>query len=102
MTEGLPVGATADVCHNLKLFKFNWRAKLGLTWKLNGKLHALPRMAVCGMFIYISATCSYTGEYIEDFMDLSGYGGCLGDIAMDMLYLEMVVNDEETACGFGD
>ena len=33
-------------------------------------------------------------------MDSMGYGGRLGEFAMDMLVLEMVVNDEGPNCGF--
>ena len=44
--------------------------------------------------------CPYTGEYTGDFTDSTGYGGHLGDLAMDTLALEMVVSDEENGCGF--
>ena len=50
-------------------------------------------MAVCGVYIFIYAV--YTGEYVEDFTDSTGYGGRLGNFAMDMLDLEMVIKDEE-------
>ena len=32
----------------------------------------------------------------------TGYGGQLGDFAMDTLYSEMVLNDEENGCRFED
>ena len=51
---------------------------------------------------YIYAVWSYTGEHTEEFMDSMQYGGRLGDFAVDMLDLEIVVNDEENKCGFED
>ena len=46
--------------------------------------------------------CSYTGEYTEDFMDLTGYGSRLGDFAMEMLDSEMIVCNEQNGCEFKD
>ena len=54
------------------------------------------------IYFFLSALRSYTGEYTDEFTDSTGYGGRLGDLAMDMLDLEMVINDEENGCGFED
>ena len=54
------------------------------------------------VFLYFFNVCSYNSEYTDEFMDLTAYSGSLEDFSMDMLALEMVVNDEQTYCGFED
>ena len=44
--------------------------------------------------LYIYAVRSYNGEYTEDFMDSTVYGGHLFDFATDNLDSEIVVNSE--------
>ena len=41
-----------DLQVHLYTHEHNWRAKLALTWRLDGEF-VLPRMAACGVYIYM-------------------------------------------------